>query len=347
MLCHFFPQFGTERPDQTVPSGSEQKVGMGGRPQAVKGHPGWNKRQGLEEKPEILFPGKERHLSLFIKSCQSGITNNLQMMELQVLDPHGAKRLQRKKHIVPALSGNSENQMGTNLKTAFRMYPEGGIVKIGKIVITIEEFQTPFMDALHTQFEKAFLAHFSYQVGQWSKQLIRHIIRPCGKYQADTVDIRHQSLEDGQQFPNWNDRAGFLLEVGEVFFESAPEKIRLPFSNLLGDVVAASQIGRGKTCRSTENAAAGSAVGAGQPQIQGDFSDALAKFLPVLITEGTEGQGLENNQLFTKIQVQEATLQGPFGHMMDSMLVAPIANIILTFALFYDNSFPRLAKSHH
>jgi len=239
---------------------------------------------------KISFLGKKMHLPRFIKRCQCGVAKNLQMVELQMGYSHGAYRLQGKQHILLALLWNSENKMGTKLKTTCRLYPQGGIVKIGKTVIAIEELQTPFVDSLQTQFKKTFLAGFSHQISQWPEERIGHTIRPCREYQANAVDICQKKLKYRQQPLNRHGGAGFLLEIGKVFFEPALEKMPLPFGKLFGNVTHAPQVGRGKTCRSTENAAAMEAIGARLPQIEGNFPDPVAKLLVIVITEGAENR---------------------------------------------------------
>ncbi len=180
--------------------------------------------------------------------------------------------------------------MGAKLKTTCCAYPKDRIFEIGKIVIAVEKFQTPLMNALHAQLKKAFLAGFSHHFRQGQKERIRHTIRPSGEYQTDTVAICQEQLKDRQQALYRGGGAGFLLEVGKEFLKSAIEKMRLPCGKLIGNVTPDSQICRGKTGRTTEYAPAIKAIGAGLSQIEGNFTDPMAKLLPIMIAEGTKNR---------------------------------------------------------
>ncbi len=263
---------------------------MGGRPQPVNGHPGGNNRQGAKEELKIFIPGKESDPPLGKKSCQSGVAHNLQMMQLQMGYPQGANCPQGKQHILPALPRNSENQVGAKLKTTCCAYSKDRIFEIGKAVITVEKFQAPLMNALQAQLKKAFLAGFSHHFRQGQKEFLRHTIGPSGEYQTNTVAICQQLLKDRQQVLDRDGSAGFLLEIGKEFCEPAMEKMGLPCGKLIGNVTSDSQICRGKTGRTTEYAPAIKAIGAGLSEIEGNFTDPMAKFLPIMIAEGTKNR---------------------------------------------------------
>lgn len=332
---------------------------MRGSPEPMYDHIGGDDRQSPEEKLQILLQGKDGDLPSFIESRQSGAVNDLQMVELQMPYPRLANTLQGKEHIFQALSGNSENEMGAELQAAGRLYSPHDIVEIGKAVVTIQKRQASFVDTLQPQFKEAFLAGFFYQMGKLQQQIIRNIIRPCGEDQADAINIGKQQLQDRQQSLGWRGSAGFLLEIGKVFFESPLEKMRLPLGNLLGYGIAISQVGRGKPGRPAEDAAAIKSVGTWLPQVKGNFTNSMTKPLPIMITEATENgwrhccgisprPGREKGgQLFTQPKVHETTGQRPLRNMMYSMLVTPIAHIIIVFAFFDDNRFPWLAKGYH
>ena len=263
---------------------------MGGSPQPMKGYPGGNNRQGTQEKLKIFFPGKKSDLPLGIKSCQSGVAHNLQMMELQMGYPHGAYCPQGKQHILLAFPGNSKNQMGTKFKTACCAKTKDHILKISKTVIAVEKLQAPLMNALQTQLKKAFLTGFSHQFSQGQKECIVDTIRPSGEYQTDTVAICQKLLQDRQQPLGRDGGAGFLLEIGKIFCEPAMQKMRFPGGNLTCRITPTSQICRGEPGRTAENAPAKEAIGARLPQIEGNFADSVTKLLPIMVAEGTKNR---------------------------------------------------------
>lgn len=68
------------------------------------------------------------------------------------------------------------------------------------------------------------------------------------------------------------------------------EKMRLSGGKLIGNAPPASQISRGETCRTTENAPAIKTIGARLPQIEGNFADSVTELLPIMVAEGTKNR---------------------------------------------------------
>jgi hypothetical protein len=93
-----------------------------------------------------------------MEACKGGITHNLQLMEFQVAHPHGADGLKRHQHLLFTFPGDTEKEMGAKVKTTKSENPRSTIPKSTKIVITVKQFQAFFVDTLHPQFKKAFLA---------------------------------------------------------------------------------------------------------------------------------------------------------------------------------------------
>jgi len=120
------------------------------------------------------------------------------------------------------------------------------------------------------------------------QQIIRHIIRTGGKDQADAVTVRQHTPQKGQELRGRHSGAGFLLEIGKIFFEPAFKMVLLAGGKLLGEIGIIPEILRGKPGRSAKDTTALTAVGAGIMQIKGDFSDAMAELAAIMVTEGAE-----------------------------------------------------------
>jgi hypothetical protein len=59
---------------------------------------------------------------------------------------------------------------------------------------------------------------------------------------------------------------------------------------LTSDGIGAAQVSWGESRRSTENAATPETVGARLPHIEGDFTNPMAKFLPIMVAKGMENR---------------------------------------------------------
>ncbi len=175
----------------------------------------------MKKKLQISFQRKKFHLAPGVEFCQGGIAHNLQLMEFQVVDTHGANGLKRHQHILFAFPGDAEKKVGAKLKTAKSQNPRSTILKSGEIMITVEQSQAFFVDALHPQLKKAFLAGGYNKLGQRKEEIIRYIIWTGGKDQADAVTVRHHSPQKGQELPRWDSSAGFLLKISKIFLKPA------------------------------------------------------------------------------------------------------------------------------
>jgi len=129
-------------------------------------HSAGNYRDGMKKKLQISFQRKKFHLAPGMESFQGGIAHNLQLVEFQVVHTHGADRLKRHQHILFVFPGDAEKKMGAKFKTSASQNPRSSILKSSKTVITVEKSQAFFVDALHPQLKKAFLAGRSNKVGQ-------------------------------------------------------------------------------------------------------------------------------------------------------------------------------------
>ncbi len=191
-------------------------------------------------------------------------------------------------HILLTFSGNTKDQVRSQVKTASIFYPPDSILKIGKTMISVEQLQTPVMSTLQAKFKKALLACLGDQFSQEADKLIRHIIGSGREYQSDTIVISQQQMKDRQQLFGRECGTGFLLEIGKVFFKSSPQKMLFSRSNLLYKIITVFKIRGGKTCRSAEDAAALLPVWAWLAHINGDLTDPLTILFPAMVAKSAD-----------------------------------------------------------
>ncbi len=287
MLQHLFLQLDTQISSQAVPAGRQEQIGMSRCPKPMNGDLGRDGRQGAKEKALIFFFGKKSDLSFSVHSCQNGITNHLEMVKLQMSYSQGAYSLQSRKHIFLALPGDTKNQMGTECKAIYGEDTSRCIMKIGKTMVTIEKFQALLVDTLQAYLKEALFAGVYHQSGQRLEKFVCNKVGASGKDQANAVGKCQQPLKYGQQVLDGQSSTGFLLQIGKVLFKSAMEQLLFPLSQLFHYTVCGLQVGGGETGRSTKDTPSVQSVGARQLEIKGNLPNPVAKFLPIMITEGT------------------------------------------------------------